>query len=118
MPHVNLSIEIHCNFPSWIKSGYIFKNPIGDYPVFRQPIYRLYVDNDLITERTWVWEDGIYINEDLWVDLDESTIHKLTVQPILKNPAQAKFLAFNLQAKNSTLKNKQRLNDLEFSFNI
>lgn len=118
MPHVNLSIEIHCNFPSWVKSGYHLGNHIGDYPVFRQPTYRLFVNDDLITERTWIWEDAIYINEDLWVDLSESITHKLIVQPILKNPAQAKFLAFNLQAKNSTLKNKQRINDLEFSFNI
>lgn len=118
MPQINLSIEIHCNKPSWINSGYILGNPVADYPVLRQPTYRLYVDDDLITERTWHWGEDIFIKEELWVNLSEGDEHRLTVEPILRNPAQAKLLAFNLQAKTGTLKNKQRVDDLQFSFNI
>jgi hypothetical protein len=118
MPQVNLSLEIHCDRPSWINSGYVAGNPVADYSVLRQPTYRLYINDDLITERTWYWEDSIYINEDVWVDLPEGIEHKLSVEPVLRNPAQAKFLVFNVQAKTGALKNKQRINDLQFSFNI
>ena len=35
------------------------------------PIYRVYVDNDLLTERTWAWPAyEIYIKENIEVDIE------------------------------------------------
>lgn len=48
----------------------------GDKP----PVYRLYVDNDLLTERTFVWPGNeSYIKEHIIVDL-EPGLHSVQVQ--------------------------------------
>jgi hypothetical protein len=44
------------------------------------PVYRVYVDNDLLTERTWIWpEYEIYIKEHIEVQL-EPGIHTVTIE--------------------------------------
>jgi hypothetical protein len=44
------------------------------------PIYRLYVDGDLLTERNWAWPGyEIYINEHIEVDLEPGE-HKITLE--------------------------------------
>lgn len=46
-----------------------------------EPVYRLYVDNDLITERTWIWPNNtIYLNEELMVNLDPEKEHCLQIE--------------------------------------
>ena len=31
------------------------------------PIYRVYVNNELFTERTWIWDDSYYLEEMLQI---------------------------------------------------
>jgi hypothetical protein len=45
-----------------------------------QPIYRVYVDGDLLTERTWIWPAyEVFIKENIEVDI-ESGEHRVTVE--------------------------------------
>ena len=64
--------------------------------------YRLYVDSDLITERTYVWvndpgtgEPGQIVKENVWVNLEPGE-HEVKIEPV--KPAQTtKFYFKNLQ---------------------
>jgi hypothetical protein len=47
MSETSITVEVHALQPRWI---YI-----------EQPKYRLYVNNDLITERTWIWDLNTFI---------------------------------------------------------
>lgn len=50
------------------------------------PRYRIYVDNDLITERSWIWKDSITcLQENIWVNLNGGvSIVKFSRLPSLK----------------------------------
>lgn len=52
-------------------------------------IYRLYVDQDLITERSFIWDKTCqFIRENLILNLDEG-LHTIRIEPV-QSPA-AKF---------------------------
>jgi hypothetical protein len=34
------------------------------------PIYRVYVNDELFTERTWIWPDDIYLNEEIQIEAE------------------------------------------------
>ena len=81
------------------------------------PIYRIYINNDLITERSWLWDDEKLIREDIWAELDTAAVHKIKLQPILKLAGMAKFKVDNLVVDNKPAV-IQDFNDLEVSFTI
>lgn len=109
MPAVNILIDIHCVRPSWALEYH--KEQL------LPPIYRVYVNEDLITERSWLWDDGKLIREEIWVELDTSTVHKIKLQPVLKVAGMAKFKIDNLVVDNKPAV-IQDFNDLEVSFTI
>ena len=49
------------------------------------PIYRLYVNNELFTERTWAWPDDHYLREEIQIEAEpgEYRIHYELVPPNL-----------------------------------
>jgi hypothetical protein len=53
---VRLTVEVHC------------KN-LDD----NECRYRLYCNSDLLTERRWRWCNNTFIEEEIWVNLSEST---------------------------------------------
>ena len=46
------------------------------------PKYRIYVNNDLIVERDWIWDNNIYIEEDIWVDCELEQDCVVRLEPI------------------------------------
>lgn len=59
----------------------------------QEPVYRIYVDQDLLTERTWSWpRHEQYIQEVMTVNLESGT-HQVRVEPLL---GFAGFVAKNL----------------------
>jgi hypothetical protein len=34
------------------------------------PIYRLYVNDELFTERTWIWRDNVYLQEQIQIEAE------------------------------------------------
>jgi hypothetical protein len=69
MALVNLTADI---------SSYILdiNNPVG------RSAYRLYVNSELMTERTWIWADQSIIKEILWVDIDNTDQHTINLEQI------------------------------------
>jgi hypothetical protein len=78
---VELLVDIHCTRPE----------------VTVQPNYRIYIDDDLITERNWAWDNNTLIREHLWVDLEPGKDYNITLEPILAVSEQAKFDLKNFQ---------------------
>jgi hypothetical protein len=112
MSAVNILIDIHCARPNWAleyQKYYIANSQF--------PIYRIYINNDLITERSWLWGDEHLIREDIWAELDPAAVNKIRLQPILKLAGIAKFKVDNLIVNNSPAV-VQDFNDLEVSFTL
>ena len=79
----DLQVEVHCTNPD------IF------------PVYRIFVDNELIVERTWPHEKYIYIKEQLLLNLE---------------PGQHTFVLSPYKCPQSTFKiDNPRLNDVYLS---
>lgn len=56
------------------------------YKSQKPPAYRLYVNNELLTERTFLWDQHInYLTEHLIVEVDRG-VHELRLEPIDGNP--------------------------------
>lgn len=67
--YVNISLSIKCQ-PSTTTHS--------------RPIYRIYIDNDLITERTFIWDEKVhYICERMTAALDSGS-HRIKIVPNMK----------------------------------
>jgi hypothetical protein len=73
-------------------------------------IYRLYVDNDLLTERTWIWPAyETYLNESMEIDVDPGK-HQIKLINFDKN------ITFKNVCVNKQLVSKgDRLQEFEFT---
>lgn len=88
MNEVNITVQVHCTQPTWVGSE---KNQ-----------YRLYINDDLLTERSWIWDTNTVINENIWVDLASGSTNIIKLIPIL-NPVRsmAKFGLKNLMVNDN-----------------
>ena len=104
---LHLSFNIHGHQPDWAKKS--------SDKMYADSRYRVYVDDELIIERTWNWGNRAYLNENIWVNVDPGK-HLFRVEPILmKNPDQATFSIENIKANNTSIDlNNDRL-DVYFS---
>lgn len=68
MSETVLMFEVHCLQPRWI--------------ALEQARYRLYVNDDLITERTWVWDQNSYVEETLVVKVNRTDTHTIRLEHI------------------------------------
>lgn len=108
MNAVNILIDINCQRPNWVFAD-ITKR-------FLTPIYRVYINNNLLTERTWLWDNTTFIQENIWIYAEPASSHTLTIVPILKNPAQAVFSLGNFTV--NSLFTSEQINDLTISFTL
>ena len=109
MLEVNLIFEVHCQRPPW---GII--NPISKFSDSR---YRVYVDDDLITERSWIWDNGIKLLENIWLNLENNKEYKLRIDPVVAIPEQAKFKIDNFKITNSNA-DINKIDDLQVNFTL
>lgn len=104
MNETNLKVQVHCLKPSWVDHE---KNK-----------YRLYVNNDMLTERTWAWNINTFIDENIWVCLDSNNTHRIRLEPILDPISSfAQFSLKNLRI-NGNLYPVEQEEQLELSFRI
>lgn len=103
---LQLSFDIYASIPSWIEQ---LSETQRD-----ESRYRVYVDDELITERTWMWGNSAYLKEIIWVDI-EAGQHYLKIEPVIKNPAQARFSIDNFSTNRIVESSKE---DLGISFKI
>lgn len=109
MHEVNLIVEIQCVRPPWGKI-----NPFSKYTDSR---YRVYVNDDLLTERTWLWNDSVTINENIWINAENIKDHTLVIEPVTHIPEQAKFTLSSLSIPNVPAE-IFRINDLQVNFTL
>jgi hypothetical protein len=104
MNEVNLKVQVHCLRPSWVD--------------FENNKYRLYVDNDMITERSWIWNTKTLLDENIWVKLELDTEHSIKIVPVL-DPINSfvKFTLKNLRINNN-LYYTENEEQLELSFRL
>lgn len=84
MNETAITVEVHALQPRWIEH--------------ERPKYRIYIDDDLITERTWIWDQETYIEENLRVEVSKGVNHTIRLELIKYNPMHlAQFGLRNLQ---------------------
>lgn len=72
MSQVSLRVEVHALQPNWIE--------------YENNKYRIFVNDDLITERTWIWNMNTFVEEEILVDVQEKISHIIRLETILDNP--------------------------------
>jgi hypothetical protein len=92
----NITVEVHCRRPVWAVHHWEER--------YRDNHYRIYINNDLITERTWIWDESIYLKEHLWANLTPIDSHSIRLEPITYMPEQAKFRLLELSIVGRPLK--------------
>jgi len=103
MNAVNLTVEVHCLKPSWVNH--------------ENNKYRIYVNDDLLTERTWIWELNTLINENIWVIIPANSTNTVRLEQILQDKSVAQFALRNLQVADAPFTSEQ-INDLTISFTL
>jgi hypothetical protein len=105
MSEVNLKFEVHCQRPTWARFNVDCK--------YVDSKYRIYVNNDLIVERSWIWDNNIFLKEDVWVIADQE--YMLELEPVVYIPEQAVFTLDNFQVANFQA-DSTKINDLQVNF--
>jgi hypothetical protein len=80
---VKINVEVHCLKPGWVS--------------FENNRYRLYINNDLLTERNWIWDLNTKIDENIFVDLPKNSDNIIKLEPIVEHNSVAKFALYNLR---------------------
>ena len=103
MAEVNLKVQVHALQPGWIE--------------YETNKYRIYVNDDLLTERTWIWELNTLINENIWVIIPANSTNTVRLEQILQDKSVAQFALRNLQVADAPFTSEQ-INDLTISFTL
>jgi hypothetical protein len=109
MSEVNLTFEIHCQRPLWAT-----KNPFDKFTDNR---YRVYVDDDLITERSWLWDNNTFLKENIWINTSIETQHILKIEPVVRINEQAVFTVNDFKIVNVQV-DSTKINDLQVIFTL
>lgn len=73
----HITVQVQCLKPSWVN--------------YENNNYRLFVNDDLVTERTWIWGLDTVIEENIQLDVDPGTAVTLRLEPILQSNSVAEF---------------------------
>ena len=109
MIETNLIFEVSCHRPPWA-----IKNNLSKFTDSR---YRIYANDDLITERSWIWNNGIKLLENIWLNLESNKEYKLRIEPVVAVPEQAKFNIDNFKITNSNA-DINKIDDLQVNFTL
>jgi hypothetical protein len=71
MKETALTFEVHCLQPRWIEH--------------EKARYRIYVNDDLITERTWIWDMDTVIEESMQVKVTPNLTHNIRLEHVKFN---------------------------------
>lgn len=82
-----IDIDILCDIPSWVQDHHDLE--------FQDTKYRIYVDDDLLTERDWDLGNNLYVKERMWIHSDKDQEHIFRLVPVIKSKTQAKFTLRN-----------------------
>ena len=109
MHAVNITVEVHCIRPPWGQ-----RNPISK---FNDSRYRIYINQDLITERSWLFYNNTFLKENIWMNTSIETQNILKIEPIVYIPEQAVFKVNNFNIVNFRA-DSIKINDLQVNFTL
>lgn len=109
MHDVNITVEVHCIRPPW--------GQYNSIEMFTDSRYRIYINNDLITERSWIWANEIFLSENMWIRADKNNEYVLKLEPVVTIPEQAKFFLENIKFKN-LIAESNKIDDLQINFSL
>lgn len=95
MTSLQVTCQIHCQRPNWA-----MYNRIDWYRISH---YRLYVNSDLLTERTWIWDNSTFLEENICVSLIKDFEYMLYLEPVVRIVEQAEFKLLNFKSINEPL---------------
>jgi len=106
MYSATLTIDIHRIQPPWVSADLLLN----------KNAYRLYVNDELLTERTWSFGDDLYVKEHIVLDSD-NTNYNYTLKVLSAGIAPyTKFILKNLTS--ATEINQEVLNENTIVFNF
>jgi hypothetical protein len=79
--------EVHCTQPSWVLVDLRFP----------RPKYRLYLCDELLSERTWTYGNDHIVDEEIYANLELRKEYIIRIEPVVKPPVQAKFIISNFR---------------------
>jgi hypothetical protein len=68
----SITVQVHALQPRWIEH--------------EKPNYRLYVNDDLITERTWIWDQQTFVEENIQIEVPTGINHTIRIEIIKSDP--------------------------------
>lgn len=83
----------------------------------KSPVYRLYIDEELLIERTWVYGQDDLITEELHLNIELNQFCKIYVELLMQDPDQARFLIRNLRCSTHTV-NVRAQTEHSFTFTV
>jgi len=81
---INLTVEVHFEKPT----------------VFLQydTIYRIYVNEELLVERSWIWDSQTFLKENICINVNSDTVYTIFLDSILSiTNSPIKLPGFELQ---------------------
>ena len=78
----------------------IGRNDRQKFVTFTKTRYRLYIANNLITERDWNWGDNTFLNENIWISVLKGGQYTVRLDPVIHVNQQADFTIQNLKILN------------------
>ena len=89
---VNLTVQVHFEKPT----------------VFQyDAIYRIYVNAELLVERSWIWSSQTFLKENICIEIDTNIMHTVSLESFLSiphNPIKLPgFKLENLQSNNERI---------------
>ena len=109
MYDVNITVEVHCTRPPWGQHNSI--------SMFNDSRYRIYINNDLITERSWIWTNDVFLSENIWIHADKNNEYTLKLEPVVTIPEQAKFFLSNIKFLN-LIAESNKIDELQVNFSL
>jgi hypothetical protein len=87
---VSIILEVHISLSE-------FKNRILSKNTDIQEEYRIYLDDTLMTERSWIWSNDVFIKENMYVNIDLSARHRIRVERV-QDRGNTKFELKNIHS--------------------
>ena len=86
-----ISVEFHCLQPRWVQT--------------ENSKYQIYIDDELMAERDWIWDQSIYVNEHMIADISPGVSHTVRVDVIKSKREYLTQLGLNNLIVNNTPQN-------------
>ena len=98
MDPVQLTIDVHCTQANWVFT--LTETNLKAINYIR-PAYRIFINDELFTERTWNWDNSSMVKEVISIN-DLPDVYHIKLEPV-SNTASADFELTNFSGQRCQL---------------